>query len=97
VVALAGGAATNAFALPTDATGWTALVLMGLFYSCGVTALFVVLPKIGVVNNSAALNFEPVAVLVMGWVLLGQSMAPLQIFGAAVVIAAIVALSTGKK
>jgi len=36
-------------------------------------------------------------VLVMGWVLLGQAMAPLQIFGALVVIGAIVALSTGKR
>lgn len=97
VVALAGGALAGAFALPSDGTGWLALVLVGLFYSCGVTALFVVLPKIGVVNNSAALNFEPVAVLVMGWVLLGQVMAPLQIFGALVVIGAIVALSTGKR
>jgi len=36
-------------------------------------------------------------VLVMGWVLLGQRMAPLQIFGAIVVIGAIIALSTGKR
>ena len=57
----------------------------------------VVLPRIGVVNNAAALNFEPVAVLVMAWVLLGQGMAPLQIFGSAIVIGAIVALSTGKR
>jgi drug/metabolite transporter (DMT)-like permease len=97
VVALAGGTLAGAFALPADGTGWLALVLVGLFYSCGVTALFVVLPRIGVVNNSAALNFEPVAVLVMGWMLLGQVMAPLQIFGALVVIGAIVALTTGKR
>jgi drug/metabolite transporter (DMT)-like permease len=70
---------------------------MGLFYSAAVTSLFVVLPRIGVVNNSAALNFEPIAVLVMGWALLGQTMAPLQILGAAIVIGAILALSTGKK
>ena len=95
--ALAGGTLTGAFALPVDATGWIALVLVGLFYSTAVTTLFVVLPRIGVVNNSAALNFEPVAVLAMGWVLLGQVMAPLQIFGALIVIGAIVALSTGKR
>ena len=94
---LAIGGVTNAFALPVDSTGWIALVLVGLCYSAAVTALFVVLPRIGVVNNSAALNFEPVAVLVMGWVLLGQRMAPLQIFGALVVIGAIIALSTGKR
>ena len=97
VAMLAIGMATNAFALPADSTGWIALTLVGLCYSAAVTSLFVVLPRIGVVNNSAALNFEPVAVLVMGWVLLGQRMAPLQIFGALIVIGAIVALSTGKK
>ena len=97
VVALGAGSLSGAFMLPADTTGWVALVLVGFFYSCGVTALFVVLPRIGVVNNSAALNFEPVAVLVMGWVLLGQSMAPLQIVGALVVIGAIVTLTTGKK
>jgi drug/metabolite transporter (DMT)-like permease len=94
---LAFGTATSAFALPADSTGWIALFLVGLCYSAAVTSLFVVLPRIGVVNNSAALNFEPVAVLIMGWMLLGQTMAPLQIFGALIVIGAIVALSTGKK
>ena len=97
IVMLALGTATNAFALPVDSTGWIALTLVGLCYSAAVTTLFVVLPRIGVVNNSAALNFEPVAVLAMGWILLGQRMAPLQIFGALVVIGAIIALSTGKR
>jgi drug/metabolite transporter (DMT)-like permease len=97
VVMLAFALATDSIALPTDTTGWVALVLVGLCYSAAVTSLFAVLPRIGIVNNSAALNFEPVAVLAMGWVLLGQTMAPLQIFGAVVVIGAIVALSTGKK
>ncbi len=97
VAMLAVGALTHGFALPVDTTGWVALLLVGLCYSAAVTTLFVVLPRIGVVNNSAALNFEPVAVLVMGWVLLGQRMAPLQIFGALIVIGAIVALSTGKR
>lgn len=96
VVVLAGGAVAGAFALPADATGWTALVLTGLFYSVAVTSLFVVLPKIGLVNNTAALNFEPIAVLVMAWVLLGQSMAPLQIGGALIVVGAIIAMSTGE-
>lgn len=97
VLTLVLGGATGAFVLPVDGTGWMALALMGLFYSAAVTSLFVVLPRIGVVNNSAALNFEPIAVLVMGWALLGQTMAPLQILGAAIVIGAILALSTGKK
>ena len=96
VVVLAAGALGDAFALPADTTGWVALMLVGLFYSAAVTSLFVVLPRIGLVNNAAALNFEPIAVLAMAWVLLGQSMAPLQIVGALIVIGSIVALSTGK-
>ncbi len=97
VVMLAGGTLVGAFSFPVDGTGWLALALMGLCYSAAVTSLFVVLPKIGVVSNLAALNFEPIAVLVMGWVLLGQRMAPPQIAGAAIVIGAILALSAGKK
>ncbi|MEO8137809.1 MAG: DMT family transporter, partial [Betaproteobacteria bacterium] len=97
VITLAGGTIVGAFALPADGIGWLALALLGLFYSAAVTSLFVVLPRIGAVSNLGALNFEPVAVLVMGWVLLGQTMAPIQIAGAAIVIGAILALSAGKK
>ena len=96
VVMLLCGGVAGAFVLPTEEAGWTALVLMGVFYSVAVTSLFVVLPKIGLVNT-AVLNFEPIAVLAMGWVLLGQAMAPLQIGGAVIVIGAIVALSIDKK
>jgi drug/metabolite transporter (DMT)-like permease len=96
-VALAVGGMSGAFALPVDGTGWFALGLVGLFYSAAVTSLFVLLPRIGVASNSAALNFEPIAVLVMGWLLLGQKMAPLQMLGAAIVIGAILVLSTAKK
>ena len=96
LVMLVCGSLADSFVLPVDSTGWIALVAMGLFYSAAVTSLFVVLPKIGLVNT-VVLNFEPIAVLAMGWVLLGQGMAPLQIVGAVIVIGAIVTLSTGKK
>ena len=97
LVMLAGCTLTGAFSMPGDGTGWLALALVGLFYSAALTSLFVLLPRIGAVSNMAALNFEPVAVLAMGWLLLGQGMAPVQIAGAAIVIAAILALTTGKK
>ena len=97
VVMLAGGTLVGAFSLPADGTGWLALALMGLFYSAAVTSLFVVLPRIGVMSNLAVLNFEPIVVLAMGWVLLGQRMAPVQMAGAAIVIGAILALGAGRK
>jgi drug/metabolite transporter (DMT)-like permease len=49
------------------------------------------------VNNAAVLNFEPIAVLVLAWPILGQAVAPLQIVGAFVVVGAIVWMGTGKR
>jgi drug/metabolite transporter (DMT)-like permease len=97
VAAIAAGTLTNGFALPADGTGWLGLILLTLFYGTAITSLFVVLPRLGAVNNAALLNFEPIAVLFLGWVILGQSVAPLQIFGAFIVIGAIVMLAGAKR
>jgi drug/metabolite transporter (DMT)-like permease len=83
--------------MPADATGWTGLALLALLYSGGITALFVVLPKLGAVNNAAVLNFEPIAAMGMAWLVLDQAMVPLQLGGAALVVAAIVSLSLGAR
>lgn len=96
-VTLAGGAAARDFALPADATGWAALALLTVFYGSAITALFVLLPRLGAVNNAVVLNFEPIAVLGIAWVVLGQSIAPLQVLGAFVVVGTIMALGSGKR
>jgi drug/metabolite transporter (DMT)-like permease len=92
VVVLAGGAAAGAFRAPGDATGWAAIALLTVLYGSAITALFVILPRIGAMSNTVALNFEPIAVLGIAWVTLGQSVTPLQILGAFVVVGAIVAI-----
>jgi drug/metabolite transporter (DMT)-like permease len=97
VVTLAGGAAADAFVLPADGTGWTALALLTAFYGTAITSMFVLLPRLGAVNNAAVLNFEPIAVLGLAWLILGQAVAPLQIAGAFVVVGAIVWMGTGKR
>lgn len=89
VAAIAGGAAADDFALPSDDTGWIALALLTVFYGTAITSLFVLLPRLGAVNNMAIMNFEPIAVLGIAWVLLGQSVAPAQVAGAFIVIGAI--------
>lgn len=96
-VTLGGGAAAGAFVLPADRTGWTALALLIAFYGTAITSMFVLLPRLGAVNNAAVLNFEPIAVLVLAWPILGQAVAPLQIVGAFVVVGAIVWMGTGKR
>jgi drug/metabolite transporter (DMT)-like permease len=96
-LALGGGAAARDFALPADGTGWAALALLTLFYGSAITALFVLLPRLGAVNNAVVLNFEPIAVLGIAWVVLAQAIAPLQILGAFVVVGTIMFLGSGKK
>ena len=97
VVTLAGGSLTNSFALPADATGWVALALLTVFYGTAITATFVLLPKLGAVNNAAVLNFEPIAVLGLAWVVLDQAVAPLQIAGAFIVVGAIAWMGAAKR
>jgi drug/metabolite transporter (DMT)-like permease len=97
VVTLAGGTLANAFVLPADNTGWIALALLTVFYGTAITSVFVLLPRLGAVNNAAVLNFEPIAVLGLAWLILGQAVAPLQIVGAFVVVGAIVWMGTGKR
>jgi len=95
VVTIAGGAVAEDFRLPSDQTGWIALALLVALYGTAITSLFVVLPRLGAVNNSVVLNFEPIAVLAIAWMVLDQKVAPLQVLGAFVVVGAIIA--TGRK
>ena len=91
-VILVYGAATGDFRAPADTTGWVALVLLTTFYGAAITSLFVLLPRLGAVNNAVVLNFEPIALLGLGWLILDQKVAPLQIVGAFVVVGAIMGL-----
>lgn len=91
VIGLA-GAVAGTLALPADATGWVGLALLTLFYGAAITALFTVVPKLGAASKTAALNFEPIAALALGWAILGQSMAPRQMLGALIVVGAVLLL-----
>ncbi len=97
VVTLVGGMAAGDFALPADGTGWIGLALLTVFYGTAITSLFVVLPRLGAVNNMAVLNFEPIAVLGLAWAILGQTVAPLQVVGAFIVAGAIAWMGAGKR
>lgn len=91
LIALA-GSGLHGPAGPGAAAGWAGLALLTLFYGTGFTVMFVLLPRLGVAANSPILNTEPVAALLMAWALLGQTIAPLQLLGCAVVVAAVMAL-----
>ena len=97
LVGLAVGLAIDGFALPRSTAGWWGLLLLTAFYGTAITSLFVLLPKLGMVNNAALMNFEPIAALLMGWLILNQTIMPIQFFGMLVVLSAIVMVATAKK
>ena len=78
--------------LPTATAGWWGLAALTLLYGTGFTILFTVLPKLGVAGNSAIMNVEPVFALVLAWLILGQSIAPVQVAGALLVVGAVARL-----
>ena len=97
ILVLAVAASTGQLALPGDGTGWTGLLLLTLLYGSGITSLFMLQSRLASASDVAALNFEPIAVLLLGWAVLGQGLEPRQIAGALIVIAAIVTLGTAKR
>jgi drug/metabolite transporter (DMT)-like permease len=97
VSALLAAAATGTLVLPADGLGWLGLALLTLFYGSSITALFVLQPRMRSASDVTVLNFEPVAVLFLGWAVLGQSLAPEQVVGALIVIGCIVAIGTAKR
>jgi len=81
---------------PTASLGWWGLGLLTFLYGTAFTIMFTVLPKLGVVGNSAIMNVEPIFALVLAWALLGQAIAPMQLMGAAVVVGTVMWLGLRK-
>ncbi|MFZ4649410.1 MAG: DMT family transporter [Rubrivivax sp.] len=96
VVALTAVGAQGGFHLPTAAAGWGGLAALTFLYGTAFTIMFTVLPRLGVVGNSAIMNVEPVFALVLAWAVLGQAIAPVQVVGALVVVGAVMALGLRK-
>ncbi|MBT9489116.1 MAG: DMT family transporter [Rubrivivax sp.] len=90
VLALAGVGAQGGFHWPTAMPGWWGLGALTLLYGTAFTIMFTVLPRLGVVGNSAIMNVEPVFALMLAWALLGQAIAPVQVAGALLVVATVV-------
>ncbi|HYN62186.1 MAG TPA: DMT family transporter [Rubrivivax sp.] len=82
---------------PDASAGWWGLAALTLLYGTAFTIMFTLLPRLGVVGSSPILNVEPVAALLMAWLLLGQSIAPIQVVGALLVVGAVMALGLRRR
>jgi drug/metabolite transporter (DMT)-like permease len=82
---------------PDASAGWWGLAALTLLYGTAFTIMFTLLPRLGVVGSSPILNVEPVAALLMAWLLLGQSIAAIQVVGALLVVGAVMALGLRRR
>ena len=85
------------FHMPTAEPGWWGLAGLTLFYGTAFTIMFTVLPRLGVVGNSAIMNVEPIFALVLAWILLDQAIAPVQVLGGLVVVGTVMFLGLRKR
>jgi drug/metabolite transporter (DMT)-like permease len=92
MIAFASGALHGGFHFPNAVVGWIGLALLVVLYGTAFTIMFTVLPNLGVANNTAIMNVEPVFALALAWIVLGQAIAPIQVVGALIVVAAVMAL-----
>ena len=96
LIALGGVAVQGGFHLPQAVLGWWGLGALTFLYGTGFTIMFTVLPRLGVVGNSAIMNAEPIFALVLAWLILGQTIAPVQVAGGLLVVATVIALGLRK-
>jgi drug/metabolite transporter (DMT)-like permease len=97
LVALTTVTLQGGFHLPDAAAGWGGLATLTFLYGTAFTIMFTVLPKLGVVGNSAIMNVEPVFALVLAWLILGQAIATIQVVGAFIVVGTVMVLGTRKR
>ena len=97
VLAVAVAVSQGGFHLPNAPAGWWGLGMLTFLYGTAFTILFTVLPRLGVVGNSAIMNVEPIFALVLAWWLLEQTIAPIQLVGAALVVGAVLWLGLRKR
>ena len=87
----------GSFHLPQAAAGWWGLAGLTFLYGTAFTIMFTVLPRLGVVGNSAIMNIEPIFALVLAWGLLGQSIAAIQVAGGLLVVATVMWLGLRRR
>ncbi|ERS87793.1 DMT family transporter [Halomonas sp. PBN3] len=100
VAMLAAGSAglvPGGMALPASAAGLWGLAALGLFYGLAFSTLFITVPRLDMARNAPAMNIEPVAALVLGCLVLGQALTPVQLLGGGIVVAGVVALGLSRR
>ena len=97
ILAVIGSQFVGGLQWPTAIAGWFGLTLLTVFYGTGFTVMFIVLPRLGVVGNSSIMSIEPIFALALGWFILDQKIALIQIVGACLVVGLVIKLGVRKQ
>ncbi len=81
---------------PATATGWLALATLMVLYGTAFIVLFMSVPRLDMPRNAPVMNIEPLATLLMGWVVLDQLLSVGQMIGGVIVVTGIVLLTYRK-
>lgn len=80
---------TGEFHFPASAPGWSGLMGSSLCYLIGMTSILMAAAAIGPTRVAVVMNVEPIASLILTFLILGERLRGLQLLGAGFVIAAI--------
>jgi len=89
VLYVAAYAVFGSFQPPGDAIGWWALAGTVATYVFAAIGLYTAISALGPVKAALVLNSEPIFSMIFGYLLLAQTLSPVQIAGAALVVGAI--------
>ena len=85
------------FRLPESGTGWAGFMFSHLLYGTAIIGFYASISLVGAAASTFFVNLEPIVVVGAGYVLLGQTIMPLQMVGVAIVVAALVYASRSKE
>ncbi len=89
----ASGLIPGGLSLPSATAGWIALGCLVLLYGAAFSTLFICMPRLNIARNAPVMNMEPVAGMVLGWLILGQVLDAIQVVGGLIVVGGIVLLA----
>ena len=82
---------------PADAGGWAAVAAIALVSTvAAITLFFAGLERIGPVRASTLSTVEPLFTVALAAIVLGETIAPVQLAGGALILAAVVVLARAR-
>jgi drug/metabolite transporter (DMT)-like permease len=81
---------TGDLSFPATAPGWSWLMASSVFYTLSMAAIILATAAFGASRVALVMNFEPISSLALTYFILGERLRPIQLAGAALVVAAII-------